>query len=293
MRIFSASGISRYSITWRRIIHRPLIAASKMLMKHKVKLLRDSYEQNIKPTIYAITHVFNDDIAAALSCLQDNAFVLISNKEGNMKSKNGVALLLNGVIWIDRSDKKSRTAALEKMTAILRLKGNVLIDPEGNWNLSPNLPVLKLWWGLLDAAACSGAYIVPVTIDLVDDNYCVIIGEKFDYAKHSDKANTIDALRDVMSTMVWELLEMKPQQKRSEIAEEHWVSHAKTELARAPFLDQTTEESFTYRPKGEVSLGELLADMHGIEYKSMAADYEQHKRVQSLIDNWTKPVRFL
>ena len=33
-----------------------------------------------------------------------------------------------------------------------------------------------------------------------------------------------------------------------------------------------------YRPKDEVSLGGVLADLYGIEYKSMAADYEQYKR---------------
>jgi hypothetical protein len=37
-----------------------------------------------------------------------------------------------------------------------------------------------------------------------------------------------------------------------------------------------------YRPPGEISLGELITDMHGMEYRSMAADYGQHKRIMEL-----------
>ena len=286
-------GISLYSMKWRRIIHKPLIAVVRLFLKRKVTLVQNSFQQNQKPTVFAFTHVFFDDIATALSCLRCNAYVLMANREGLMKTANGIALLLNGVIWIDRGDKDDRARSLEKMKTVLRRRGNVLIAPEANWNLSPNLPVLKMWWGLLDAAESAGANIVPVAIDIVGGSYAVKIGESFDYARYRDKADAIEALRDVMATMAWELFEMKPRQKRSEITEGQWVSFIKNELARAPFLNQATEESFTYRPKGEISLDELLADMHGIEYKSMAADYEQYRRVEALIKNWNKPMNML
>ena len=37
----------------------------------------------------------------------------------------------------------------------------------------------------------------------------------------------------------------------------------------------------------------MLADLHGIEYNSVVADYEQRRHIERLIDNWTKPVRFI
>ena len=254
--------------------------------------MKNSFMYNGKPTVFAFTHVFKDDLASVLYCLRHSAHALAAYHRRVSRSVDGVGIRLNGVIWVDNCIKTSRAESLEKMKAVLRCGGDVLIAPEAVWNLSPNLIVQKIWWGLLDAATSTDANIVPIAVDLVNNNYYVSIGKLFDYAKYSDKGEAVVALRDVMATMAWKLIEMKPLNKRAEITEESWVNFCQSELARVPFLDMATEESFLYRPKGEISLGEVLADMHGIEYKSMAADYEQYKRVERLIDNWTKPAMF-
>jgi len=261
----------------------------RLTLKHKVKLLRNEYKPNGKPTIFAMTHSFKDDIACTCYCLPRSAYMVQSNKEGIRKTFYLLAgLLLNGVIWIDRSDKKNRATVLEQMKDVCKKGGDVLIAPEGAWNFTPNLPVMKLSWGLLDAAASSGANIVPIASDIVNGNYCVIIGSFFEHENYRSKAEAISALRDIMATMVWELFSMKPTIKRAEISDEYWLAHMRNELSQAPFLNYVEEEKGVYRPKGEISLGELLAEMHRIDYKSMAVDYEVYQRVEQLIYNWTR-----
>jgi len=178
------------------------------------------------------------------------------------------------------------------MVQILVKRGNILIFPEASWNISSALPVKKLWWGLLEIAKSTGANIVPVAIHMVGEEYCVIIGEKFEHEKFSSKSEQIGTLRDEMATLMWELIDMSSPIKRKQINDCYWLAHIQSNMNRASWLVITEEEGYAYRPKDEISLGEVHADLHGIEYKSMAADYEQHKRIERLIDGWTKPVRF-
>ena len=229
-------------INWRQILHKPLTSIARLVLKHKVRLVRNDYLFNGKPIIYTITHVFKDDIASILCCLQNNAYVLVGNAV--RKSFDGFVIWLNGVILVDRSDKASRAIAKEKMVAYLRQGDDVLIAPEATHNFTPNLLVMKLWWGLLDVARIADANIVPVAVDLVNDEYCVIIGESFHYIQYSDKTEAIESLREVMATMIWELYEMKPKAKRADVSEEQFSAYINGELARMPYSDLEYENNF-------------------------------------------------
>jgi len=152
--------------------------------------------------------------------------------------------------------------------------------------------VKKLWWGLLDAAKEANANIVPVAIQLVGDTYGCIIGERFTHENFPSKAEQIDALRNEMATLAWELIEMSPPLKREDISDDYWLARVQDSVDRTRFIttaaDIAEEESYTFRPPGEISLGELLAEMHGIEYRSMGANYATHRQIERLIDGWTK-----
>ena len=216
-------------MNWRRLIHKPFTSIARIVLKHKVRLIRIDYIPNGKPTIYAINHVFKEDVPSVVCCLQNNVFAVVSNTV--RKSFDGLVLWLNGVIWVDRSDKTSRVTAKEKMISTLQKGDDVLIAPEATHNFSPNLLLYKLWGGLLDVARVTNVDIVPVAVDLVNDDYCVIIGETFDYAQYTDKTEAID----VMATMVWELYEMKPKANRVDVSEEEFLSYVNSEMARMPY----------------------------------------------------------
>ena len=285
-----SSSTSHFNLLWRRLIHGPLTACFGLTLKHKVVLLRNDYRPDGKPTIYAATHVFYDDIAAISCCLKNNAYLLFGNEDPDSTPSgiDRIALSLNGIISVSRDNKVSRAAAKRKMVEVLKKHGDILYFPEGLWNLTPNLLVQKLSWGIFDVAENAGANIVPVTVDLVNDEYCVIIGGKFDYLKYPSKNVAIEGLRDMMATMVYELIEMKPPAMRDTLNDDYWLRHIAKQFAKIPRRDRSKDESYAYHPKGETSLGELLAGLHGIEYRSMAADYGRWRQIEGLIELWNR-----
>jgi len=290
---FNSSGVSKFSITWRRLIHKPITSIFRLSLKYKIKLLRNDFKPNNKPTIFAATHVFYDDIPIVCCSVNQNAYLLlgVEGTENTPCFIERFALYLNGVILVNRGDKESRFTSIQKTTNILNNNGNVLMFPEGAWNFSPNQIIQNLNWGVIRLAEQASANIIPIAVDIVCDNYCVIIGEKFDYSKYDTRQKAIEGLQDEMACLAWELMEMKPIVKRESLTDNYWLEHIKTQYVKMPLKDQAKEESYMFRPKGEVNLGELLADMFGIKYKSMASDYETHKRIERLIDNWTKPIK--
>jgi|GEM_PF-831813 len=291
---FNSSNISRYSIWWRRIIHRPLVAIFRLSLGRKVRLFRNDFVSNGKPTIFVATHVFYDDAAVALCCLKSAAYLLFGvESDDNLPSfKERFVARLNGVIGVERNNKQSRIEAFYEMVEVLNRRGDILVFPEAAWNFLPNTVVAKINWGAIRVAQHTGANIVPIAVNIVGNDYGVIIGNHFEYSNYTNSQEAVDSLRDKMATLAWELISLSPLAHRENLTYEYWLSHIREQFANMPRKDQSKEESFMYRPKDEVSLGEVLADLHGIEYKSMAADYEQHKRIERLIDGWTKPVRF-
>lgn len=297
-KVFQTSGVTRYSIRWRKFLHKLIIWLSKkfhpFLRENKVKLVRNDFVLNGKPTIYAATHVFYSDIACATSTINDSAFLLFN---GNAKKFipliDRVGIWLVGGVPVRREDKNDRQKSLNKLLQILYRRGNVLIFPEGSHNLSPNLLVKKLWWGLLEIAEKADANIVPIAIQRVGDEHCVIIGDKLEREKYPFKIEEIRGLRDEMATLAWELIEISPPLKREDITDDYWLSFIHENLLNyVPKVSIAEEESYDFIPKDEISLGRLLADLHGIKHKSMASDYEQHGRIERLIEMWTKPIKF-
>jgi hypothetical protein len=288
------SGTARYSILWRNIIHKPITAIFSRALSRKIKLIRNDYDENGKPTVFAVTHVFYDDLAVVCCCLKRAAYILngIEGPNNTPSLAEYIALWLNGVILVNRSDKHSRAKAFDTVVEVLNRGGDVFICPESAWNFSPNVMICKLNWGAVKAAIQTEANIVPVAVDTVDDCYCVIIGDIFDYTKYNDLHQVVEELRSEMATLAWELISMKQPVKRKSLTDAYWLDHIKAQYVCMPLKDQSKEETYMYRPKGETNLGELLADMYGIEHKSMAVDYEAYRRVERLIDNWTKPIRY-
>lgn len=65
-------------------------------------------------------------------------------------------LALNGVFYFNEKVKEDRKAVCDKMIDHLKQCGNLMYFPEGTWNLSPNLPVLPCYWGIIDIARAGG-----------------------------------------------------------------------------------------------------------------------------------------
>lgn len=79
--------------------------------------------------------------------------------------------------------------------------------PEGTWNLSPNLPVLPFYRGIIDVALEANAIIIPIAIEQYGKQFVTKIGSNFDpqvYGKQR-KAEALAALRNQMAELKWEI----------------------------------------------------------------------------------------
>lgn len=140
------------------------------------------------------------------------------------------------MILLDRNNKESRQASYEKMKYILKHHGNIIIFPEGYWNLddngladerhgadqhnSENWLVQDINVGVIRLAKETGAPIIP-TILHYDEFYkkrCYSKRGKPLYVKEGDNIfSKKDELVDQMTTMYYELMEKYSSYSKEEL----------------------------------------------------------------------------
>ena len=86
-------------------------------------------------------------------------------------------MFLNGYIPFETNNKVDRKIATKRSIEVLNNGGNLLIYPEGAWNITPNLPVMKLYDGTASMALETGADIIPIGIEQYNNDFFVSIGE--------------------------------------------------------------------------------------------------------------------
>ncbi|MCL2188925.1 MAG: 1-acyl-sn-glycerol-3-phosphate acyltransferase [Defluviitaleaceae bacterium] len=271
-------------------MYRVMRAVFKAFIPSNTKIIRNAYIPSGKPTIYAATHVIYNDVPIFLAHLPQHAYLLlaIESYENSPSRLEHFVLWLYGVIIVRRDNKESRKTAFEKMVRVIKNNGSILLFPEGLINFSPNMLIQPINWGAVKLASATGANLVPAAINETETTHQIIIDEPFNYTDYTDLQQATTGLRDVMATLIYELIKMTTQINRTEVTDEMWLSHIHKQYKHRKVFDQGLEETFLYRPKGETNLSEVLADLYGISHASFAADYSQYKRIQKLIEKWNR-----
>ena len=99
----------------------PLSTKNKLIIERRAEIPEN------KPIIFACTHGFRDDVAFSLKAAGVHAYLLFASIPNFYESIDGPALWTNGVIMLDRKDKKSRKAAKDKMKYAISLGTNILM----------------------------------------------------------------------------------------------------------------------------------------------------------------------
>ena len=212
-------------IKWRKRIHKIMFAIIKMkrvLLHQKLTILHDEREDTDKTLIYACTHIGRYDIEMALESIQDTCFLFLGSPGKLYRSLNGVLVYLFGFIGCDTTEKEDRHIAKELAIRTLKQGGNILIFPEGAWNITENQVVMKLYTGTIEMAIRSGADIVPIAIEQYEKSFYINIGKNISLDETSDlnkKRKLSDDLRDTLCTLKWEIWEQFPITKRSSLPE--------------------------------------------------------------------------
>lgn len=240
-------------IKWRKRIHKIMFAIIKMkrvLLHQKLTILHDEREDTDKTIIYACTHIGRYDIEMALESIQDTCFLFLGSRGKLYRSLNGVLVYLFGFIGCDTTEKEDRYISKELAIRTLKQGGNILIFPEGAWNITENQVVMKLYTGTIEMAIRSGADIVPIAIEQYEKSFYINIGKNISLDETSDlnkKRKLSDDLRDTLCTLKWEIWEQFPITKRSSLPEnmgQIFVEKIMSETANDYTLEEIERDRF-------------------------------------------------
>jgi len=251
----------RFGEKVRRFIH-PLVMKGLALRRDFTLEVSGSIPEN-QQFIFVANHYGIDDIPTAGEVIRRHVFTLVSDEDRG--TANGFALDLNGVVWVNRSDKESREQSKEALVRHLRLGHSVLMYPEATWNLSPNLLMLPMNWGCISISLETGVPILPIYQYFTEDSCQVEINEPF--YPSEDKLESIGMLRDIMATSAWNFMEKQETLPRAGLdlnmwEDNIWARYQKYDRARKdPEGVRRYEAQFIFQPKGQTAPEEAFAHL--------------------------------
>ena len=258
---------SRLSIRQRQKLHWLILAIYRIKNKlggFSYEMIGDLRKQTDKPIIFAVTHVGKFDIEVVSEAIRSHAYVLSGDFEHLQGIIDAPFLALNGVIYFNENIKEDRCSATARMIRLLQEGGNLLYFPEGTWNLTPNLPVLPCYWGIVDIARQGGAIIVPVAAEQYGKHFKINIGANFDVSKYgegnTEKSRAITDLRDILATLkfeIWETIHTK----RANLTEDEWDNYTAERFSEWPYFNANYIAGLIYRPKGVESPKDAFAHL--------------------------------
>lgn len=255
---------NRLSVRQRQILHPLLLEIYRIknrLGGFSYEIIGDKRSKTDKPVIFAVTHVGKFDIEVVSEAIKTHYYLLSGDFEHLQGTIDAPFLALNGVIYFNERVAKDRQSAKERMIRLLQEGGNLMYFPEGTWNLSPNLPVLPCYWGIIDIAREGGAMIVPVAAEQYGKHFKINIGKNINmniYGKENkEKTRAITELRDELATLKYEIWETVLA-KRSELEINEWEQQVEKRLSEWPYFDLDNIEGMIYHPKNVSSPQEVF-----------------------------------
>ena len=279
------AGIPIPGVKWRGISHsviRVLLKIERLVTGRKIHVIGNASHKTQKPIVFACTHVGRYDIEVALEMIREPVFFFMGDPGQVYKSLDGLFLWLNGTLFTDTDNKTDRHVGKENCVKLLQQGGNVLIYPEGAWNISENQLVTPLFTGAAEMAIRSGAEIIPIAIEQYSKEYYVNIGENISVegAVLSDKGQITNQLRNVLCTLKWDILSKIPIQKRTKLPDH----------AAKKFLDSImsqTENGYT--------IEEILRTRYHEKIVSSQEAFAHLEKTSPTVDNaflFRKPDRY-
>ena len=278
-------------INFRKKIHPFIVREFEKTLPKDIHVYKNEYFPNGKPTIFVVTHVFYDDIAAVSCALKENSFLVTDTfSKESISLLDGIGLYLKGTIELNKSKDVTKEEKQEFSDQALKLLGNgadLLLFSESTYNFRPNQLVRDhLPFGALRLAEPHDCNVVPVAVDIVKGQYAVNIGKIFE--RKNDLIEDIEILRDEMATLVWQLYELKRPVLREGILPDEldWYFEIQHRCNGRVF-DFELEEDCAFRKKDEngneqVSLDEVVASLYNHKATPMSVDYDNYLEVKKL-----------
>lgn len=154
-----------------------------------------------------------------------------------------LAFFLNGVIYVDRKSKSDKEIAKRRMKELLLRGKNLIMFPEGTWNLTPSKPMLPLYWGIVEIAQETKCPIIPLVLEYEKMDCYIKWGEPIYITETDTKAKKIEQLSDKMTSLRWDIWEMFLPLTREELDGTEWEWEKHRRLTEYPKMDYEYESS--------------------------------------------------
>lgn len=228
----------RLTILFHRCVYKLSKPIFRCLRRHELVFVNTM--PRIKGNaIFAVNHSCKYDIPYVLESLSQSAYVIVGKQP--LKLLDRFSFMLNGVVWVDRKNSVDKKASVAKMKKLLCNGANLVIFPEGTWNLTPSKPMLPLYWGIVDIARYSCKPIVPIVLEYTDSKCYVAFGERMQVVGDDDKGKKIKEINDQLSTLKWTIWEQFPDTGYNTL--EEWNTELHNRLSEYPKLNYKYENS--------------------------------------------------
>lgn len=219
------------------------------------KIIIEQYPQLNKGQsyIFACSHSFDDDVISNLVAIDRSAYSLCGTSEQILYNPKMYANWINGMIYVDRLDPRSRKDSILKMKKVIESGSSIHMYPEGGWNNTENLLVQPLFAGPYTLNQETGALVVPLATfhEHGSKHIYVRASEPMSFnGIEKDKALTM--LRDAMATMVWEMIEVHStpinrDDLRGNDFRLDFMEERKNEYLRVPWTKDVWEEELAFK----------------------------------------------
>ncbi len=249
-----------------------LVKIERIFRQQKIKIVNKDALNIISeingPIIFAPTHCGKFDIQVLTEVLWKYRWSLLSGDYNWLPGTvEGCWLKFNGVIYVNRDDKVWRNKAKQDMIAHLKNGGNMMMYPEGTWNLSPNLPVLPLFRGIADVAIETNATIIPFAQEIDDSTktYYVKVGEPI--FPRVEAIALIDKIKNQMAELKWSLAETLPFCKTDYDKENlytEWDKYIETRVSECSYYSFELSWKYARKEKWQIEREQINADLSNI-----------------------------
>ncbi len=203
-------GIPLKGIKPRKYAHPIVVGALKLdrVSSHeKINVLKNRK----KPILFACTHSGGSDVERIVEALGTPSYIFFGDPAPMYKDiPVHTLLIIKGSIDVETRDKEDRHIAYERAKELLNKGGNLIIFPEGAWNVFEHLPVMKLYTGTVRMAIEGNADIIPIAVEQYDKEFIIKIGQKIVVNKNMDPKMLNSLLRDILATLKYEIWESQP-----------------------------------------------------------------------------------
>lgn len=239
---------SKIKINFKKIIHPIMLGLANTKIKYKVVKENKFIGIANKPIIFAVNHSNSHDIPIACKAIKNHGYLLIGKQP--LEFLDELFFKLNGVVFVDRKDKEDTKLSKEVMTSYLKRGVNLIMFPEGTWNMTDQQLMMNMKWGIIDIAKDANAQIIPVILDYdkTKKKCHVKFGDSMLVPKDKDKKEAIEELRDRMATLRWSFIDEKKIYRREDIDVNALRKEIHDEIYAYPKLDYEYEKSIIYNP---------------------------------------------